>query len=124
MSYDYSTLIATAARLIDRFGRDVTRTRLPASQTTNPVTGAVVCYNDEQEVIPCAPSTDTFRGINQRIPLALVDGVRVLATDRMLVLEAAAEPRMTDKFDGYNVEEIQEIRPANDSICWFVRVRA
>lgn len=113
MSYDYAPIIATAARLIDRFGRDVVRTRVTGG-STDPVTGVVT---------PGTTTNTTFRGINQRIPLTLVDGSRVLASDRMLVMEASASPLMTDKFDGWNVEEIQEVKPANSSIVWFVRIR-
>lgn len=113
MSFDYTTLIATAARLIDRFGRDVVRTRTTGG-SVDPVTGAVTAGTT---------TTVNVRGINQRIPIALVDGVRVLTTDRMLVLEPSANPLMDDKFDGWNVEEIQQIQPADDSIAWFVRIR-
>lgn len=111
--YDYGPIIATAARLIDRFGRDVVRTRT-TGEVINPVTGAVT---------PGTTTTATFRGINKTIPTDLVDGTRVLASDRMLVLEASAKPEMGDKLDGWNVEEVQEIRPGDDSVVWFARIR-
>jgi len=113
MSYDYSGLIGTAARLIDRFGRGVVRTRTTGGGT-DPVTGVVTAG---------LTSTDTFRGINKIIPQDLIDGTRILATDRMIVLEAVANPEMTDKLDGFSVAEIQEIRPADAPIVWLVRVR-
>ena len=114
MSYDYTGIIATAGRLIERFGRDITRTRSPDAQVINPVTGVKTGGDD---------TTATVIGINQRIPTDAVDGTRVLSTDRMLVLRADAEPRMSDRFDGWSVQEIQEIKPATSSIVWFVRIR-
>jgi hypothetical protein len=113
MSYDYSTMIGTAARLIDRFGRNVTRTR-NVGGSVHPVTGAITVGTN---------TNTTWRGINEKIPLELIDGTRVLATDRMILLEAAASPLPEDKIDGWNIEEIEEIKPADNVIVWRVRIR-
>lgn len=113
MSYDYSGLIGTAARLIDRFGRAVVRSRTTGG-SIDPVTG---------QVTPGTTTNVSFRGINKIIPQEVIDGTRVLATDRMIVLEADAAPEMTDKIDGYSIAEIQEIKPADAPIVWMVRIR-
>lgn len=113
----YADMQATAARLIDQFGRDVVLVR-ESGGGIDPVTGAVTTGTDDSV---------TVRGIVRRYPNSLIDGTRIQATDREVVVEAKEQPLMTDRvrIDGkdYPVEEIQTTDPAGTPLVYFVRVR-
>jgi len=108
----YDSMAALAARLLEKFGRTVIITR--SSATRNPVTGVVT---------PGATATFEVKGINKVIPKELIDGTRVLASDRMLILEGAVEPRLTDLIDGWSVQEVQSVKPAATDVVHFARIR-
>jgi hypothetical protein len=120
----YTSLAATASKLIAQFGREVTITRAPASQVIDPLTGAKTCYDDEDEVIPCVAETLTTKGLSKRIPNTMIDGTRVLATDKMMVLDSSVAPLPErDKIDGWTIQELHEVQPASVPLVYIVRLR-
>ena len=112
----YDDLATTAAELISEFGMSVTITR--DTRTTDPVTGAVT--GD-------APTTYTPKGIVRRYDDRLIDGTRILASDRELVLDNTVEPIASDKLtiDGeqWDIVTISDANPAGTPIVYFVQVR-
>jgi hypothetical protein len=113
----YTNLARTASNLIAKFGADISFKR-ETGGSIDPVTGVT---------IPGTVETLTAKGIFQRIPDDLVDGSRILASDRLLVIEAKFEPVMTDKvvIDNQNwpIEEIAPVNPAGTPITYVLRVR-
>ena len=113
----YADMQATAARLIDQFGRDVVLVR-ESGGSIDPLTGTATAGTD---------SSVTVRGIVRRYPNSLIDGTRIQSTDREVVVEAKEQPLMTDRIridsNDYLVEEIQTTNPAGTPLVYFIRVR-
>jgi hypothetical protein len=112
----YPRLAATATGLITKFGQVVSLVR--GSLTINPVTGATT---GTTQTIPTV-------GIFQRIPSDLIDGSRIVATDRLLLIDGKVTPQMSDRVTvqgkTYNIEEITEVNPAGMPLTYALRVRA
>jgi hypothetical protein len=82
----YSDLATTAKELFTEFGQTITITRT-TGDTYNPVTGDTT-YGSS--------STFLSKGILKQYKSTLIDGTRIKATDRELVLDDTVEPLMTD----------------------------
>lgn len=107
MSYDYSSIIATAKRLIDKFGKTFTRVTSTTSgeewnptivETETSITGVMTTYKNNQ-----------------------IDGTLILASDKQIL--TYDEVTIGDKIDEYNVVNVDIIAPANDKILYKVQVR-
>ena len=112
----YPRLAAAASRLIAKYGQPVNLVR--GGTTINPITGAATGQTQ----------TLTTVGIFQRIPTDLIDGSRILATDRLLLIDGSVIPDMGDRVTvqgkTYNIEEITETNPAGLPLTFALRVRA
>ena len=110
----YENMAVTATRLLTKYGQTITfRTKT----TFDPVTGA-----------ESGSSTDsTTIGLFQRIPDRLIDGTRILSSDKLIVIDSSYTPDLSQKViiggDQYSIEEINEVNPAGTSIVYFVRLR-
>ena len=117
MSDFYDRITKTANALLDRFGQTVQIVRETAG-AIDPITGQVT-----------AGQVETFRvfGVVNAIDDKLIDDTRILATDRMVVIESKVKPLMTDKItvDGatWSIEEIKESSPAGKPIVYHIRIR-
>jgi len=113
----YDRMAQTAGRLIDRFGMSITVTRTTGG-SVNPITGAVT---------PGQITTFTPKGVFQRVPEDLVDGSRILASDRLLLLDDTVAVQMTDRISvgaqQWPIEEITVVQPATVPLVYVVRVR-
>ena len=113
----YARLASTASRLLTTYGQTVTLRRTTGG-SVNPVTGATVAGTVQ---------TLTAPGILQRYPDELVDGTRILASDRMLILDSTVQPQITDlvSLEGqqWTLVQIQTINPAGTPLVYMLQVR-
>ena len=113
----YNNMAATAGKLLSKFGSTVTITRT-TGRTDDPVTGVVV-----------NGTTTTYspKGILQSYRDDLVDGTRILSSDRLVVLDDTVEPLTSDKLtinsQLWNVVSITQSIPATIALVYFVQVR-
>lgn len=119
MTTFYQDMAAVALELLQEFGASVTLPR-ESGGSVDPVTGVVTPGSDD---------TQTTTGLLKPYPDSLIDGTRILATDKMLVLSDEVEPLMTDtpQMGGStfgSVVSIKTVSPAGTPICYFVQVRA
>jgi hypothetical protein len=135
----YTNLAQTARRLLTRLGQPVIVHRSFA--TIDPVTGvskidgelnwANQNVNWDTAVVywsaTMASLVFTAQGVFQRIPDDLVDGTRVLASDRVLIIDGGFEPLMSDRVtvrgEEWPIEEITTVSPAGIPITYVLRVR-
>jgi hypothetical protein len=118
VKFDYAAMADVATRLIDRFGQPVTLRRQFAG-TFNPITGSFSGSTiDEIETV----------GLLRRFPDDLIDGTRILATDRQLVLAPDVVPAVGDVAvigaESLAVEEVETVAPAGVPVVFTARVRA
>lgn len=117
MSAFYDNMAATASRLIGKYGQVISIKRVSGG-TIDPVTGTTT-----------AGTTTSYpvQGILQRYPDSLIDGTRILTSDRLAILAPAVEPVITDKlaFGGkdWAIASIQTANPAGTPLVYFVQVR-
>ena len=117
MSDFYPKLAATVSRLVGLRGQTVTLKRSTGG-TIDPVTGTVT-----------AGTTTNFTtlGMPQSYPDSLIDGTRIQASDRIMVLTPAVKPLLTDtlSFDGqdWTIISIKTTNPAGTPVVYFVQVR-
>ena len=117
MSAFYDTMAATASRLIGKYGQAISIKRTTGG-TIDPVTGIATAGTS---------STLATNGILQRYPDSLIDGTRILTSDRLAILAPEVEPILTDKltFGGkdWAIISIQTANPAGTPLVYFVQVR-
>ena len=117
MSDFYEGMAATATKLLTQFGGNITLKRRTGS-SVDPVTGVVVAGTSADVV---------SKGLLRPYPDNLIDGTRIKASDRMLILDASNEPLMTDKpvvqSQDWNIENITSVNPAGTPLVYFVQVR-
>lgn len=117
MSDFYTKMAATASRLIGKYGQAMAIKRVSGG-TIDPVTGATT-----------AGTTTSYpvQGILQRYPDALIDGTRILTSDRLAILTPVVEPVITDKLafgnKDWTIASIQTANPAGTPLVYFVQVR-
>lgn len=116
MSDFYANMAATAKRLIAKFGY-ATQVKRIGSKVVNPVTGGVTGTS----------TTYTVQGILQPYPDALINGTSILASDRLIIIDAQHEPLITDKFviqgQDWAAISIKASNPAGTALVYFVQVR-
>ncbi len=116
----YDEMAATTTQLISEFGQDVIISTIQVEKKVDPVSGEVI--------LPEVRKDYTVKGIMKKYPENLIDGSRIMYSDRQLMLEASViEPQMTDKItiDGqlWPIMEIQSINPAGTPLLYIVHVR-
>ena len=117
MSACYDNMAATASRLIGKYGQAISIKRTTGG-TIDPVAGTVTAGT---------ASTLTTTGILQRYPDSLIDGTRILTSDRLAILAPTSEPILTDKLafgsKDWTIVSIQTANPAGTPLVYFVQVR-
>lgn len=108
----YDDMAETVTDLLTEFGQAITLTR--TSGVFDPVTG--------KDTSSTASDVSTI-GIWQTIRGTLIDGTRIRAGDKFLVIDGTQAPRMSDKIDGWSVVEINEINPAGTVLAYRLQVR-
>lgn len=120
---DYTSLAATAKRLIEKNGRTVTitkmsqtpadpakphRARNPAADTSVTPTAVVVPFESEQ-----------------------VDGSNVMVDDKMVMVaqesvsgvDLKSFDRLTDGSDEYDIVKVKKVNPGPTSVVYMIQVR-
>lgn len=117
MSFDYDAMAATALRLLQNFGQSVTLVR-STGNSIDPVTGVAVVGTD---------ASVTTTGIMKMYPSFMIDGTRILATDRQIVLSSEQVPVATDTVtigsEDWSIVDIKTVSPAGTDLVYFVQVR-
>lgn len=113
----YGNMANAAARLLKSKGQQVTITR-ETGGGTDPVTG---------EAIPAVRTNYYPYGVLTKIADHLIDGTRVKAGDRELVLDNTVEPDTSDVVtvagEDWSVAEVYPMSPAGTPVVHRVRVR-
>ena len=113
----YNGLAATAARLITKFGAVGTITRTTGG-SVDPVTGDTTAGT----TVTYTPNT-----IVQKYADELIDGTRILSSDRLIILDNTIEPLTTDKItirgEDWTIVSVSESRPAGIPLVYFVQAR-
>lgn len=113
----YNSLAATAAKLITKFGAVGTIKRTTGG-SVDPVTGNTTAGT----TVTYSPNT-----IVQKYADALVDGTRILSSDRLIILDNTIEPLTTDKItvrgEDWTIVNVTESRPAGVPLVYFVQAR-
>jgi len=114
----YGDMAATALSLLATYGAPVTLNRSSGGQI-HPVTG---------DVIPATVAALATTGIIKPYPDEVIDGVRVLASDRELVLSNQQQPLPSDKpvigGEQWSIVGIKTIKPDGVTpVVYFAQVR-
>lgn len=117
-TYDYSNIAATALALLAKFGATVTLTRTTGG-VFDPVTGYQSASVD---------ASVTTTGLLKPYPDRMIDGTRILAGDRELVLSNEQEPLPNDKpvigGESWAIIGIKTVKPNGvDAVVYFAQVR-
>lgn len=114
----YNQMAGVARDLISRFGQEVKIIRASQASQPDPVTGATQ-PGDVLEFYP--------QGVFRTYPANLIDGTRIKAGDREIILDDTERPRMTDKIEvddeHWPIVDIQTAEPAGIPLVYFVQVR-
>lgn len=113
----YDEMAATALALLAEFGAPVTLRRVTPG-AYDPVTGTAGSSSADVSTT----------GLVREYKASLIDGTRILAGDKEVVLSAEQAPDLNDKLllGGVAwsiVPPIREVNPADTVICYFVQVR-
>lgn len=113
----YDKMAATALKLLTKFGADVTIKR-ETGGSTNPVTGEVIAGVDASVV---------SKGLIKPYPDKMIDGTRILDSDRLLVMSSENVILPSDKpfIDGedWAIVNIKTVKPTDTTVVYFVQVR-
>ena len=113
----YTSMAATASRLLKKFGMVITIKR-STGNSINPVTGVVV-----------GGTTANFtpQGLVQRYRDDQIDGTRILASDRLVIIDNTVEPLTTDKItlsgQDWSIISVEESKPSTVGIVYFIQAR-
>jgi len=113
----YSDIAATAKVLLQMYGQTITLVRKTGA-SINPVTGVEVAGTD---------ASVTTTGLLGKFPDKLIDGTRILSSDRRLILSNEQTPVMSDKVtvNGYDwtIIDIETVSPAGTDVIYICQVR-
>lgn len=111
-TFDYAKMAATAARLLEKFGSTVTVKR-ETGGSVDPVSGVVTSGSQ---------TTYSPNGVLTKFPDNLIDGTRIQASDRKLILDDTIAPLLTDKVtiqgEDWTLQEIMTVNPAGTAIIY------
>ena len=117
MSFDYSKAAATALKLLTKFGMTITFVRTTGN-SVDPITGVVTAGTD---------ASVTTTGLLRKYPDNMIDGTRILASDRELILSDEQEPLPSDKptinGEDWIIENIGTLSPAGTVVIYTCQVR-
>ena len=86
--------------------------------SVNPVTGATVVGTT---------TTYTPKGLVQRYAEDLIDGTRILASDRLVIVDNTIEPLTTDKVtldsQDWTIVSVEQAKPATVGVVYFIQAR-
>jgi hypothetical protein len=113
----YNSIAATASKLITKFGA-VGEIKRTTGDSIDPVTGTVIAGT----TVTYTPNT-----IVQKYADELIDGARILSSDRMIILDNTIEPVSTDTItirgENWSIVSIKESSPAGIPLVYFVQAR-
>lgn len=113
----YSDMADVTVELLTEFGRSVTLKR-STGNSIDPITGVVT---------PGVDASVITTGVLKPYPSRMIDGVRILSTDRELTITNEQTPAPTDKptMDGeeWAIVGITEMNPAGTVIAYKIQVR-
>ena len=113
----YDDMGAVALELLEEFGQSVTLSR-ETGGSTDPVTGEVTAGTD---------ASVTTTGLIKPYPENMIDGTRILASDRELVLSNEHVPLPSDKpligGEEWAIVGIKTVSPAGTDVVYFCQVR-
>ena len=116
MSDFYTKMASTASRLISKYGQSVLLIR--SGDTAHPVSGATTSGGGVNLKVS---------GTLQKYPDNLIDGTRIKASDRLMIIDGSKEPLASDlvKIDNQNwaIESIKTVNPAGTALIYFIQVR-
>lgn len=116
-TFDYAKMAVTARRLLTRFGQSITISRTTGA-TYDPVTGVTT---------PGTTTAFTPKGVLLKYPDRLIDGTRILQSDRKLILDDTVAPEMSDKplvqGEEWTIQDIMTVSPAGTPLIYEVQVR-
>lgn len=116
MSDFYDKMADTSSRLLKKFGQDVFLIR--PDTTIDPVTGTDTSGVDRHYLLT---------GLFKSYPDNFIDGTRIKASDRMIIMSGDFEPEISDKIktdnQEWNIESIKTTNPAGTALIYFVQVR-
>ena len=119
MSAFYTEMADVAVELIEEFGAPVTLNRV-TGESYDPVTGNLTD--------PGAEDSKNTMGLLVSFPTDLIDGTRILATDKRLIVDGSVEPRMSDVPEMFGeklgtIVHIDKKSPAGVPLVYFLQVR-
>lgn len=113
----YTDGAATALRLLKKYGIPVTLSRTTGG-SIDPVTGAITAGTD---------ASKTPTGLFVNFPVEMIDGTRIQAGDKRLIMAADVTPLTTDTvpYGGYTwiVHSVETVSPTGVDIVHFVHIR-
>jgi len=113
----YNSIAATASKLITKFGA-VGEIKRTTGDSIDPVTGNITAGT----TVTYTPNT-----IVQKYADELVDGARILSSDRLIILDNTVEPISTDTItiggENWSIVSIRESNPAGIPLVYFVQAR-
>lgn len=117
MASFYESLGDTALTLLVKFGQSITLSR-ETGGSVDPITGAVTAGTDASVITT---------GLIKPYPDAMIDGTRILDSDRELVLSNEYEPLPSDKpvigGEEWAIVNITTISPSGTDVIYKVQVR-
>jgi hypothetical protein len=110
-------MAATALELLTEFGQSVTLSR-ETGGSIDPVTGVATAGTDASVITT---------GLIKQYSAKMIDGTRILASDRELVLSNEQVPLPSDKpvigGEEWAIIDIKTVSPAGTDVCYFCQVR-
>ena len=116
--FDYSTLQATASRLIDRFSEQAITISRDVPPTINPSDGSV---------IPGVNSQQSVQAVVTPYSASQVNNATIIAGDLQVFIKHDYSPLISDSFviDGiaYKAVNIESYKPSATTLAYKVQVR-
>lgn len=113
----YTEMAAVALELLEEFGQSITLSR-ETGGSIDPITGEVTAGTD---------ASVTTTGLIKPYPDRMIDGTRILSSDRELVLSNEQVPLPSDKptigGEEWSIVEITTVSPAGTDVVYFCQVR-
>lgn len=117
MTFNYDKIAATALKLLTKFGQPITFAR-ETGGSVDPITGVVT---------PGTDASVTTTGLLKTYPDNMIDGTRILKSDRELILSNEQVVQPSDKpvinSQDWAIVDIKTLNPAGTVVIYKVQVR-
>lgn len=117
MASFYASMAATSLRLLQKFGQSIVLARTTGEEI-DPITGAVTAGTD---------ASVTTTGVLLKYPDSMIDGTRILSSDRRMIISNEQVPQPSDKPTLNNQEwsiiGIETLSPAGTDVIYELQVR-